>query len=99
MYVMTQIISITDFRKNLFNLAEQVFSSGEEIEVEKEGRRIVKMVRIDNDPKERAKRALELLPKLGGIWRKVPARRFKELNEFVRGKKEKKYMEELGKDY
>lgn len=93
------IISITDLRKNLFNLAERVFSTGEEIEVEKEGRRIVKIVRIDDDPKERAKRALELLPKLGGIWKNVPAKRFKELNEFMRGKKEKKYMKELGRDY
>lgn len=94
MYVM--IISITDLRKNLFNLAEQVFSSGEEIEVEKEGRRIIKIVRIDDDPKERAKNILKLLPKLGGMWKNIPDKVFKENYEFFRGKKEKEYMKKLG---
>lgn len=94
---MSMIISITELRKNLFNLAEQVFSSGEEIEVEKEGRRIVKIVKIDDNPSDRAKIALKLLPKLAGIWKNIPDKKFKELNEFIRGKKEKKYMEELGK--
>lgn len=91
MYVMTQIISITDLRKNLFNLAERVFSSGEEIEVEKEGRRIVKIVRIDDDPKDRAKRALAVMKKIGGKFKNVDFDR-----NFFRGKKEKEYMKKLG---
>lgn len=90
MYVMTQIISITDLRKNLFNLAERVFSSGEEIEVEKEGRRIVKIVRIDDDPKDRAKRALAVMKKIGGKFKNVDFDR-----NFFRGKKEKEYMKKL----
>lgn len=97
MYVMSMIISITDLRKNLFNLAERVFSSGEEIEVEKEGRRIVKLVRINDDPKERARRILKLLPKLGGLWKNVPDKVLKDNEEFFRGKKEKEYMKNLGK--
>lgn len=91
MYVMSMIISITDLRKNLFNLAQQVFSSGEEIEVEKEGRRIVKLVKIDDDPKERAKRMLEVMKKIGGKFKDVDFDR-----DFFRGKKEKEYMKNLG---
>ena len=94
---MTQIVSITDLRKNLFKLADKVVREGGEIEVEKEGKRIMKIVRIDDDPRERARRALKILPKLGGIWKDMPVEKFKEMREFFRGKKEKKYMEELGK--
>lgn len=94
---MTQIISITDLRKNLFRLAEKVVREGSEIEVEKEGKRIIKIVRIDDDPRERARRVLAMLPKLKGMWKDIPDEKFKEMREFFRGKKEKKYMEELGK--
>ena len=39
---MTQIISITEVRKNIFALVDKVAKTGEEIEVEREGRRVVK---------------------------------------------------------
>lgn len=96
MYVMTQIISITDLRKDLFKIADMVAYNGVEVEIEKEGRRIVKLVKIEDDPRERAKRALKLLPKLAGMWKDIPEEKFKELNEFFRGKKEKEYMKKLG---
>src|SRR3990167_7002956 len=96
MYVMTQIISITNLRKDLFRIADMVAYKGVEVEVEKEGRRIVKLVKIDDDPRERARKALEILPKLGGIWKDIPDDKFKEYREFFRGKKEIEYMKKLG---
>jgi len=89
---MTQIISITELRKNLFRLADKVVREGEEIEVEKEGKRIIKIVRIDDDPKERARRALEVAKKIGGKFKHVKFDR-----TFFRGKKEIEYMKSLGK--
>lgn len=89
---MTQIISITDFRKNLFRIADMVAYKGIEVEVEKEGRRIVKLVKIDDDPRERAKKALEVMKKIGGKFKHVKFDR-----SFFRGKKEKEYMLSLGK--
>lgn len=89
---MTQIISITEVRRNIFNLVDKVARTGEEIEVEREGRRIVKLVPIKDDPAERAKYALKyVLPKLGGLWKNVPENEFKKMNEFIRGRKEKLY--------
>ena len=92
MYIMTQIISITELRKNLFKLADKVVRDGGEIEVEKEGRRIIKIVRIDDDPRERARRALEVAKKIGGKFKNVNFDR-----AFFRGKKEIEYMKSLGK--
>lgn len=93
---MTQIISITDLRKDLFKIADMVAYKGIEVEVEKEGRRIVKLVKIEDDPRERARQALKILPKLAGIWKDIPEEKFKEMREFFRGKKEKEYLKKLG---
>lgn len=46
MYIMTQIISITDLRKNLFKIVDKVYESGQEIEITKDDRRIIKIVKI-----------------------------------------------------
>lgn len=89
---MTQIISITELRKNLFTIADDVFYNNMEIEVEKEGRRVIKLVKINDDPKERAKRAIEVAKKIGGKFKNVKFNR-----AFFRGKKEIQYMESLGK--
>lgn len=74
-----------------------MFYENKEIEVEKGGRRILRLVKIDDDPKERARRILKLLPKLGGMWKDVPDEVFRDMDEFFRGKKEKEYMRNLGK--
>lgn len=92
----TSIISITDLRKNLFKIADKVEREGKEVEVEKEGKIILKLVKITDDPRERAKRLAKLLSKLSGMWKDRPQREFDELNEFFRGKKEKEYMKSLG---
>lgn len=95
MYMNTSIVSITNLRKNLFEIANLVVSEGKEVEIEKDGQRIMKLVKITDDPSERAKRALKLLPKLAGMWKDKPQSEFDELNEFFRGKKEKEYMKSL----
>lgn len=88
---MNSIVSITSFRKNLFDYAKLVAEEGYEIEVEKDGKRIFKLVKVTDDPKQRAKKALKLTKKLGGSWKDA-----KLDEEFFRGKKEKKYMSKLG---
>lgn len=88
----TSIISITELRKNLFKIADMVVREGKEVEVEKEGQRILKLVKITDDPKERAKRALKIAKKIGGTFKHVKFDR-----AFFRGKKEKEYMANLGK--
>ena len=89
---MTYILPITEFRKNIFAITEKVARTGEEIEIEKEGKRIAKLVAIKDDSAARAKYALEhVLPKLRGIWKNVPESEFRKVNEFMRGKKEKSY--------
>lgn len=96
MYMNTSIISITNLRKNLFEIADMVVREGKEVEVEKDGQRIIKIIKITDDPSERAKRVLKLLPKLGGMWKDKPQSEFDELNEFFRGEKEREYMKSLG---
>ncbi len=43
---MTKIISITELRKNLFKIADKIYESGQEIEVTKDDRRIIKIVKF-----------------------------------------------------
>ncbi|OGK42450.1 hypothetical protein A2954_01240 [Candidatus Roizmanbacteria bacterium RIFCSPLOWO2_01_FULL_37_12] len=89
---MTQIISITEVRKNIFALVDKVAKTGEEIEVEREGRRVVKLVAIKDDPAARAKYVLEhVLPKLAGSWKNMTKKELREMEAFRRGKKEKLY--------
>lgn len=92
MYMNTSIISITNLRKNLFEIADMVVREGKEVEVEKDGQRIIKIVKITDDPSERANRALRIAKKLGGKFKHVNFDR-----DFFRGKKEKEYMASLGK--
>ncbi len=89
---MTYIFPITEFRKNIFSITERVARTGEAVEVEKEGKRIVRVVAVRDDPAAKARYALEhVLPNLAGIWKDVPEREFREVNNFMRGKKEKLY--------
>lgn len=93
---MTHVVSITDFRNNIFDYANLV-NKGDAVEVEKDGKRVLRVTAIDEDsPEERAKYLLEhVLPKVGGIWKDVPQSEFDKLNEQFRGKKAKAYMRKL----
>lgn len=89
---MTQIIPITEVRKNIFVLVEQVARTGEEIEIEKEGKRVAKIVAIEDNPATRAKYILKyILPKLAGTWKKMSKKELSDMYEFRRGRKEKLY--------
>ena len=92
---MPPIVSITDFRKNIFDYSDQIVASGDELEIERNGKVVLKVVPVNDDPSERARRLLELAPKLAGIWKDIPQKEFDEINEFMRGKKEKRYMARL----
>jgi hypothetical protein len=85
-------VPITEFRKDLFKYADLVAYQGWEVEVEKDGRKIFKVSRVENTPQKRAERAIAALKKLGGAFPD-----FKTDNEFFRGKKEIEYMKRLGK--
>ncbi|MBI2405415.1 type II toxin-antitoxin system prevent-host-death family antitoxin [Candidatus Gottesmanbacteria bacterium] len=89
---MTYILPITEVRKNIFALMEKVARTGEVIEVEKEGKRIVKIVPIAHDPAAKADYVLtHVLPKLAGAWRHVSPAELAAHRTWVRGKAEKRY--------
>ncbi|MBI5619475.1 hypothetical protein HY950_00755 [Candidatus Gottesmanbacteria bacterium] len=89
---MTYILPITEVRKNIFALSEKVARTGEVIEVEKEGRRIVKIVPIHNDPAGKADYILtHILPKLAGAWKHVPPAEVAAEHTWARSVREKRY--------
>lgn len=81
---MPYIIPITELRKDIFTLTERVARTGDAIDVEKEGRRIVRIVPVRDDASGRADYILtHVLPKLKGTW--------KATRTWVRGAREKRY--------
>ena len=83
---MAYILPITEVRKNIFVLTERVARTGEAIEVEKEGKRIVKIVPVRDDVAARADYILtHVLPKLKGAWKQTVT------NTWIRGPGEKRY--------
>ena len=89
---MTYILPITEVRKNIFSLSERVARTGEPIEVEKEGKRIVKIVPIRNDAPGRADYVLtHVLPKLKGAWKNMTPQELAARRAWVRGLQEKRY--------
>ena len=91
---MPSIIPITDFRKNIFDYATQILAQNQEVEIERNGQRILRIAPIKDDPSERAKYLLKyVLPKLAGIWKDVPQKEFDKTNEYLRGKKAQKYLD------
>lgn len=89
---MTYIIPITELRKDIFALTERVARTGESIEVEKEGKRIVRIVPVKDDAPGRADYVLtHVLPKLKGVWKNVPSKDIAVVRSWVRGPREKRY--------
>ena len=90
---MTLTVNITDFRQNLFKYADLVETAGYEVEVEKEGRKILA---VTKPKKENAKaRAARFARAVKAAAGKFPD--FDYDREFFRGKKEIEYMKNLGK--
>lgn len=89
---MNYILPITDLRKNIFSIMDRVVKTGEVIEVEKEGKRIVKIVPIKDDPAQKADYLLtHVLPKLAGIWKDMPKSELAKIRSIRRGAREKSY--------
>lgn len=86
---MVTTVSITEFRTNLFTLTSKLVSERGELIVEKDGKSLFHITAITDTPSERAKKALEFLPKLTGKFGKPD-------KAFFRGKKETVYMKRLG---
>ena len=89
---MNYILPITALRKDIFAIMDRVAKTGDVIEVEKEGKRIVKIVPVTDDAAGKAAYVLaNVLPGIKGIWKDVPLGEFRKVNAFMRGKKEKSY--------
>ncbi len=81
---MNYILPITALRKNIFAIMERVAKTGDIIEVEKEGKRIVKIVPVRYDAAGKADYILtHVLPSLKGVW--------KDEEPWTRGATEKRY--------
>ncbi|MBI3955658.1 hypothetical protein HY339_00210 [Candidatus Gottesmanbacteria bacterium] len=89
---MPYIVPITEFRKNIFTITERVARTGEAVDVEKEGKRIVRVVPVKDDPAEKARYALEhVLPKLAGAWKTMTKADLARVRSLRRGSIEKRY--------
>lgn len=84
-------VPITEFRKDLFKYAGLVALEGYEVEIENKGRKIFKVMKVDDDLETRAERALELAEKMVG---KITFNR-----RLFRNKREKEYMKRLGENW
>ena len=88
---MNMTVSITKLRRDLFSYAKLVAERGYEVEVEKDGRGLFKLVAIGSDTMARARRGLAILKKIGGKFANDDFDR-----SFFRGEKETGYAKKLG---
>jgi len=73
---MNYILPITDLRKNIFTVMDHVARNGDIVEVEREGKKIAKIVPLSDDAAERAEHLLtHVLPHLKGVWKDKPVKR------------------------
>lgn len=84
---MPTVVSITDFRNNIFDYTDKLLKYGDEFEVAKNGQSVFRVIPAPNDAVQRAKKALKILPKLAGIWADIPEKEFKEMRQYFRGPK------------
>ncbi len=81
---MPSVIPISDFRQNIFEYATKILADNREVEIERNGKVILRVVPVKDDPAERAKYVLKyVLPKLAGTWKDEPkntASRKREIN-------------------
>ena len=88
---MNTVVSITDFRKNLFDLTDELLASKSgELIIKKDDVPVLRVTPYRSDAKERARRALVVAKKLSKIWRETSYDK-----EFFHGKKEKRYFKNL----
>lgn len=81
---MNYVLPITDLRKNIFAVMERVAKTGDIVEVEKEGKRIVKIVPVKDNAAGKAEYIItNVLPDLKGAW--------KSGKSWIRGNQEKRY--------
>lgn len=87
---MPTTVSITDFRKDIFDLALAMKQTGQSITVTNGSGFAFKAMPIRNEMAERADYVLKhVLPKAGGMWANIPEKRFNKWKKSLRGPKEK----------
>jgi hypothetical protein len=84
-------VPITEFRKDLFKYADLVAYQGWEVEVEKKGRKLFKLVKPEDDLTTRSREALELAKELVG--------KIKFDKKIFRNKREREYVKHLGENW
>ena len=93
---MTYVVSISEFRENLFEYAD-LARGGDEVVVEKNGKSFLLVKSAKDDAKERARRLLAISKSYKPSGKRPTKKEIDEVNEFMRGKKEIEYMKNLGK--
>lgn len=87
-------LSATEARNNFFSLLNRVLYTDVTVIVDKaDAPSEVEIRRVKK--RERVKEALKALEESYGMWKDLPDSYFKKINRFMRGKKEKDYMEKL----
>jgi len=67
---MTYILPITDLRRNIFSIVDRIARTGDAVDVEKEGKRIVRIIPVKHDAMGKAEYILShVLPTLKGAWK------------------------------
>lgn len=67
---MNYVIPITDLRKDIFAIFDRVAKTGDVVDVEKEGKRVVRIIPVKHDAAGKAEYILaHVLPFLKGVWK------------------------------
>lgn len=91
---MPTTIPITDFRKDIFDLAIESERTGQSFSVLKNNKIIWNVVPVRDDMAARATYALRyVLPKAGGMWKNKTKKEMKLIRSVRNGPLEKKYLD------
>ena len=82
---MPTTVSITDFRKNLFEYAEATLATGFSFYVYKDDEALWTVTPKKNNLAERTRYVIDhILPKLAGAWSDIPEKEFNKWKRFLR---------------
>lgn len=99
---MPSVMPITDFRNDIFDVADWILRTNQPIDVERNGKTILRVIPAPTEetPAQKAEYLLKyVMPKVGSIWKNVPQSEFDEVNRKLRGKKVMNYLKKLKKPW
>ena len=95
---MPSVMPITDFRKQIFDVADWILRTNQPIDVQRNGQSIFRVIPVSQEetPAQKAEYLLKyVMPKLASIWKDVPQSEFDKIYEYTRGKKAITYNNKL----